>query len=552
MPAGDDRHARRPHRRLRVERGRRQRLPTGRPDPPVHHHRSDRRVPARLRQHRRRGDHDPPPDPVPGSERCPRLLGGTVQWALGPRHQPRRPRRPASRPADPPGHAEPARRHGRAADHRSPRDLVPPRPVHRHDGADQHHHLARAGRTIAAGIARDRHGHGQPTPAARRRRRGLGRRRGDLPPGRRARPAGPTPPSSPAPDRTPSRSAPPTTPATCRPRRPASPSLTAAPARSSAPMTPVDHGDAAAADDARHQVHAAADGFISGIRFYKGAGNTGTHTGTLYDGSGATLATGDLHQRDRQRLADRQLPERRAGRGRHHLRRRLLRARTGTTPPTAASSRTTGYTSGGLTAPGGNSTANGVFAYGSQRPGRQLPVRRTTTSTRSELRRDTTPLAVTTITPAGGGDLGPDDLLVAATFTRAVTPAAVGFTVVDGDDVGRAGHDQPTTPPPGPQPSTRPSARQRDPLHRHGHRSPPRRRHARPHQWSFTTADGDPRPTASAPAPSSTTATTRRPPGDRDLDPAARHGLHEQRGRHHQRRPLLQGPGNGGDHTVAL
>ena len=36
----------------------------------------------------------------------------------------------------------------------------------------------------------------------------------------------------------------------------------------------------------------AADGFISGIRFYKGTGNTGTHTGTLWTSSGTALASG--------------------------------------------------------------------------------------------------------------------------------------------------------------------------------------------------------------------------------------------------------------------
>ncbi|MEU4563805.1 DUF4082 domain-containing protein [Actinoplanes sp. NPDC023936] len=34
------------------------------------------------------------------------------------------------------------------------------------------------------------------------------------------------------------------------------------------------------------------DGYISGVRFYKGAGNTGTHTGTLWSSSGEELATG--------------------------------------------------------------------------------------------------------------------------------------------------------------------------------------------------------------------------------------------------------------------
>ena len=35
-----------------------------------------------------------------------------------------------------------------------------------------------------------------------------------------------------------------------------------------------------------------ADGFVSGVRFYKGSGNTGTHTGTLWSSSGTPLAAG--------------------------------------------------------------------------------------------------------------------------------------------------------------------------------------------------------------------------------------------------------------------
>ncbi|GIH12932.1 DUF4082 domain-containing protein [Rugosimonospora africana] len=34
------------------------------------------------------------------------------------------------------------------------------------------------------------------------------------------------------------------------------------------------------------------DGFITGVRFYKGSGNTGTHTGTLWSSTGTKLATG--------------------------------------------------------------------------------------------------------------------------------------------------------------------------------------------------------------------------------------------------------------------
>ena len=33
-------------------------------------------------------------------------------------------------------------------------------------------------------------------------------------------------------------------------------------------------------------------GWVAGVRFYKGAGNNGTHTGSLWTASGTLLATG--------------------------------------------------------------------------------------------------------------------------------------------------------------------------------------------------------------------------------------------------------------------
>ena len=44
-------------------------------------------------------------------------------------------------------------------------------------------------------------------------------------------------------------------------------------------------------------------GLITGIRFYKGSANTGTHVGDLWSSSGTLLATRDLHERDGQRVA---------------------------------------------------------------------------------------------------------------------------------------------------------------------------------------------------------------------------------------------------------
>ena len=56
------------------------------------------------------------------------------------------------------------------------------------------------------------------------------------------------------------------------------------------------------------------NGWITGVRFYKGAGNTGTHIGDLWTSSGALLAEAHVHQRNGDRMADRAIPD--AG-GRH-------------------------------------------------------------------------------------------------------------------------------------------------------------------------------------------------------------------------------------------
>src|SRR6202043_3476529 len=40
------------------------------------------------------------------------------------------------------------------------------------------------------------------------------------------------------------------------------------------------------------QFQSAQSGYVTGVRFYKGAGNTGTHTGTLWTATGAKLTSG--------------------------------------------------------------------------------------------------------------------------------------------------------------------------------------------------------------------------------------------------------------------
>ena len=48
-------------------------------------------------------------------------------------------------------------------------------------------------------------------------------------------------------------------------------------------------------------------GYVTGIRFYKGTGNTGTHTGSLWNARNDPLGHGDLQRGDRNRLAAGQL-----------------------------------------------------------------------------------------------------------------------------------------------------------------------------------------------------------------------------------------------------
>ena len=66
-------------------------------------------------------------------------------------------------------------------------------------------------------------------------------------------------------------------------------------------------------------------GWVAGVRFYKGAGNNGTHTGSLWTSIRHPARHGDVHQRDGQRLADIAIPQPRPDQREHDLCRVLLR-----------------------------------------------------------------------------------------------------------------------------------------------------------------------------------------------------------------------------------
>ena len=66
------------------------------------------------------------------------------------------------------------------------------------------------------------------------------------------------------------------------------------------------------------------DGYVTGVRFYKGAGNTGTHVGHLWTAP-ARCWQRHFHGGDGHRLAAGRLRPAGANPGQHHLRRLLLR-----------------------------------------------------------------------------------------------------------------------------------------------------------------------------------------------------------------------------------
>ena len=105
------------------------------------------------------------------------------------------------------------------------------------------------------------------------------------------------------------------------------------PARSSArarcsamgPRRQVDSGDASPVE-LGVRFTSAISGAVLGIRFYKAAANTGTHTGTLWSASGSQLATGTFTRRIGVWLADAAIRHAGQYHGEHDLRRELFRA----------------------------------------------------------------------------------------------------------------------------------------------------------------------------------------------------------------------------------
>ena len=61
------------------------------------------------------------------------------------------------------------------------------------------------------------------------------------------------------------------------------------------PPAPVDDGDPASVELGT-KFRSDINGFITGVRFYKAAANTGTHTGTLWSSTGDAARHRHLHR----------------------------------------------------------------------------------------------------------------------------------------------------------------------------------------------------------------------------------------------------------------
>lgn len=173
------------------------------------------------------------------------------------------------------------------------------------------------------------------------------------------------------------------------------------------------------------------DGFITGIRFYKGTGNTGTHVGTLYDSSGKALAQATFANetssgwqtvtfgaavpitKDTTYVAAYYAPSGGYANDQYFFGYR-------------------GYTSGTLSALGGPgaSNVNGVFADGQRFPNDSYKqTNYYVDAIYSAV--DTTPLSVSAVSPLADATSVPSGSTIRATFARDADPDTITMVVLD-------------------------------------------------------------------------------------------------------------------------
>ena len=179
---------------------------------------------------------------------------------------------------------------------------------------------------------------------------------------------------------------------------------------------------------------ASKDGFITGIRFYKGSGNTGAHVGSLYDSNGTVLAQatfGNETSSGWQTVSfSAAVP---VDKGSTYV--AAYYAPNGGYAGDQYFFGYRGYTSGYLTAPGGsgNGNVNGVFAEGQRFPTNSY--KQTNYYVDAIFNTsDATPLTVVSASPLGDSTSVPTDSPIRATFAKAIDPETVNVVVIDGQN----------------------------------------------------------------------------------------------------------------------
>jgi N,N-dimethylformamidase beta subunit-like, C-terminal/Domain of unknown function (DUF4082)/Bacterial Ig-like domain/Bacterial Ig domain len=198
-------------------------------------------------------------------------------------------------------------------------------------------------------------------------------------------------------------------------------------------MTPVtpDTADSAAVSLGT-KVVPTADGYITGVRFYKGTGNIGTHRGTLYSASGSVLATGTFSNETAtgwQMLNFSSAVPVTAGTT-------YVAAYYAPNGHYAADSRffsSHGFDSGHLSAPGGASVPNGVYTTGDRFPDQSFQ------GTNYYVDAvyngwDSTPLTVSATSPLVGATSVPTTTAITTTFARAAEPSSISYAVLDSNN----------------------------------------------------------------------------------------------------------------------
>ena len=171
------------------------------------------------------------------------------------------------------------------------------------------------------------------------------------------------------------------------------------------------------------------NGFITGIRFYKGTGNTGTHTGTLYSGDGTVLSTitftNETSTGWQTALFPAAIP---VAAGATYVASYV--APNGNYAADSQFFAYKGRTAGVLTAFGGDSVPNGVYGTG---PGMPASSYKQTNYYVDVVYSptDTTPLTMIGSTPLDGSSSVPTSATPTATFSRDPQQGSIAMTLKD-------------------------------------------------------------------------------------------------------------------------